>query len=257
MTLPSDIAALLRRVEPEFEAVASFAADISPDGRLTTVWLAVGAAGVAVVRDGRVTLLAAGEIDRLATHPYLSGGRLVAQRDGGVRLLARYSGARLAAAEAFAQAANRVLRSGAPDALEREAVPAAETGSEPAPEAAAADGRVLPRLFAMMPPSKYWRVPVIAVALAAAAGAAVMAPLIAGRFLFDEVLAPDGRFAGRLLLAVGLILLALLAEVGARVTWGWTNAAFIHDLEVTSSAPRSARCSVSRCASTARATRAR
>ena len=72
----------------------------------------------------------------------------------------------------------------------------------------------------MMPASKYWRVPVIAVALAAGAGAAVMAPLLAGQFLFDEVLAPDGRFAGRLLLAVGLILLALLAEVGAKVTWG-------------------------------------
>ena len=68
MTLPSDIAALLRRVEPGFEAVASFAADISPDGRLTTAWLAVGQAGGALVRDGSVTLLAAGGIDRLATH---------------------------------------------------------------------------------------------------------------------------------------------------------------------------------------------
>ena len=47
------------------------------------------------------------------------------------------------------------------------------------------------------------------------------------------MLAPEGRFAGRLLLAVGLILLALLVEVAAKVTWGWTNAAFIHDLEVT------------------------
>ena len=238
MPLPSDIAALLRRAEPEFEAVVSFAADISPDGRLTTAWLAAGPAGVALVRDGGVTLLAAGGIDRLATHHYLSGGRLTAHRDGHVRLLARFSGARLAAAEEFARVANRVLRSGEPGAAEREATPEAapEATAEAEPrreEATAAGGRVLPRLFAMMPASKYWRVPVIAVALAAAAGAAVMAPLLTGRFLFDEVLAPDGRFAGRLLLAVGLILLALLAEVGARVTWGWTNAAFIHDLEVT------------------------
>ena len=36
-----------------------------------------------------------------------------------------------------------------------------------------------------------------------------------------------------MLLAVGLILLARLAEVGFRITWGWVNAAFIHDLEVT------------------------
>ena len=232
VTLPPDIVALLLRAHPDFEAVASFAADISPDGRLTTDWLAAGPAGVALIRDGSVTLLAGGEIDSLATHRYLSGGRLVAQRNGSVRLLARYSGARLASAEEFAQAANRVLRSGATGALEREAAPAAEPVAEPMQEEApAAGGRVLPRLFAMMPASKYWRVPVIAVALAA--GAAVMTPLLAGRFLFDEVLAPDGRFAGRLLLAVGLILLTLLAEVGAKVTWGWTNAAFIHDLEVT------------------------
>ena len=240
MTLPSDIAALLRRAEPGFEAVASFAADISPDGRLTTVWLAAGPDGVALIRDGSATLLAADRIDRIATHRYLSGGRLTAHRNGNVRLLARYSGARLAAAEEFAQAANRVLRSGAQGAPERAAATAAEeetvtaVTTEPVrEEAPAPGGSVLPRLFAMMPASKYWRVPVIAVALAAAAGAAVMAPLLAGRFLFDEVLAADGRFAGRLLLAVGLILLALFAEVGARVTWGWTNAAFIHDLEVT------------------------
>ena len=234
MTLPPDIVALLLRAHPDFEAVASFAADISPDGRLTDDWLAAGPAGVALIRNGGVTLLAADEIDSIATHRYLSGGRLVAQRNGSVRLLARYSGARLAAAEEFAQAANRVLRSGAPGALEQEASPTAEPVAEPVQEAApAAGGRVLPRLFAMMPASKYWRVPVIAVALAAGAGAAVMAPLLAGRFLFDEVLAPEGRFAGRLLLAVGLILLALIAEVAAKVTWGWTNAAFIHDLEVT------------------------
>ena len=234
MTLPPDIVALLLRAHPDFEAVASFAADISPDGRLTDDWLAAGPAGVALIRNGGVTLLAADEIDSIATHRYLSGGRLVTQRNGSVRLLARYSGARLAAAEEFAQAANRVLRSGAPGALEQEASPTAEPVAEPVQEAAAAaGGRVLPRLFAMMPASKYWRVPVIAVALAAGAGAAVLAPLLARRFLFDEVLAPEGRFAGLLLLAVGLILLALIAEVAAKVTWGWTNAAFIHDLEVT------------------------
>lgn len=92
---------------------------------------------------------------------------------------------------------------------------------------------MLPRLFALMPAGKYWRLPVIGAALAGAAAAAVAAPLLAGRFLFDEVLAPDGRFAGRLLLTVGLILLARLANVACNVAWGWTNAAMIHDLEVT------------------------
>jgi ATP-binding cassette subfamily B protein len=93
--------------------------------------------------------------------------------------------------------------------------------------------RVLPRLVAMMPDSKYWRLPVFCLALAGGAGASVVAPFLAGRFLFDEVLSPQGRFAGMVLLAVGLILLARLAEVGFRITWGWVNAAFIHDLEIT------------------------
>ena len=277
MTLPSDIAALLERAQPDFRGVASFATDINRDGRLTAEWLVVGTAGVAQIGDGEVTVLAREEIDALATRPYLSGGRLTARRNGETHLLARYSGARLAAAEAFARTANRVLQapggSTAPDAPApnraqqtpapeqdarhpEEQTPAPEhdaahtevpagRGPQPATAAAAAtaqpaaerdpvlSGRVLPRLFAMLPASKHWRVPVIALALAAAATATVLSPLLAGRFLFDEVLAPGGRFAGQLLLAVGLILLVRVAEVGFNITWGWTNAAFIHDLEIT------------------------
>ena len=234
MTLPPDIAALLECAQPDFQALASFPADIGRDGRLTTEWLVVGVPGVALIRDGGVTLLAPAEIDSVATHPYLSGGRLTARRDGAVHLLARYSGARLAQAEAFARAANRALQAAAGRAAERAPQPDATPSPEPAEESTRANpGRVLPRLFAMMPAGKYWRVPVIALALAGSAAAAVLSPLLAGQFLFDEVLAPEGRFAGKLLLAVGLILLARVAEVGCNVTWGWTNAAFIHDLEIT------------------------
>ena len=110
---------------------------------------------------------------------------------------------------------------------------ASSTAETTTAESSTAAGRVLPRLFALMPAGKYWRLPVIGAGLAGAAAGAVLAPLLAGRFLFDEVLAPDGRFAGRLLLAVGLILAARLATVACSVTWGWANATMIHDLEVT------------------------
>lgn len=238
MTLPADIAALLERNQPGFRVAASFAADISREGRLTDEWLAAGPAGLALVRGGSVTVLARAELESLATHRYLSGGRLTARRAGGALLLARYSGARAGAAEEFVRAANRVLREEAEPARSGEQAAAPDTAAAAEPGAAAestapAAGRVLPRLFALMPPGKYWRLPVIALALAGAAGAAVLAPLLAGRFLFDEVLAPDGRFAGRLLLAVGLLLLARLANVACNVAWGWTNAALIHDLEIT------------------------
>lgn len=238
MTLPADIAALLERTQPGFRVAASFAADISREGRLIDEWLAAGPAGLALVRGGSVTMLARAELESVATHRYLSGGRLTAQRAAGALLLARYSGARAGAAEEFVRAANRVLREEEEPARSGSQAAASDTAAAAEPGAAAestaaAAGRVLPRLFALMPPGKYWRLPVIALALAGAAGAAVLAPLLAGRFLFDEVLAPDGRYAGRLLLAVGLLLLARLANVACNVAWGWTNAALIHDLEIT------------------------
>jgi len=249
VTLPEDISALLARERPRFRGAAAFRADISRDGRLQDEWLVAGGDLLAHVRDGSVHWIGAEEIGALATHAYLGGGRITVQRRAEALLLARYSGARIADAEAFVDAANRILRTsgGGPASAagaERGAVAGTMTDDESGAGTAAAEGagggsaaqdigRVLPRLVAMMPRSKYWRLPVFCLALAGGAGAAVAAPFLAGRFLFDEVLSPQGRFAGMMLLAAGLILLARLAEVGFRITWGWVNAAFIHDLEVT------------------------
>ena len=248
MTLPEDISAVLARERPRFRGAAAFRADISRDGRLQDEWLVAGDDGLAHVRDGSLHWIGAEEIGAVATHSYLSGGRITVQWRAEALLLARYSGARIADAEAFADAANRILRAagGGPAGAgaEHGAVAGAATQDETGPSTPAAEGsgsgsaardtgRVLPRLVAMMPRSKYWRLPVFCLALAGGAGAAVAAPFLAGRFLFDEVLSPQGRFAGMMLLAVGLILLARLAEVGFRITWGWVNAAFIHDLEIT------------------------
>ena len=247
MTLPQDISAVLERERPRFRGAAAFRADISRDGRLQDEWLVAGRGGLAHVRDGSVHWMGAERVGALAAHAYLSGGRITVQWRAEALLLARYSGARIADAEAFVDAANRVLRAvgGGPAGAGPE--PGAMTGTatqeetgrgtaaaEGARAAAAGQGSggVLPRLVAVMPRSKYWRLPVFCLALAGGAGAAVAAPFLAGRFLFDEVLSPQGRFAGMVLLAAGLILLARLAEVGFRITWGWVNAAFIHDLEV-------------------------
>ncbi len=73
---------------------------------------------------------------------------------------------------------------------------------------------MLRRLFAFLPPSKDWRLPVIGLVLITGA-----AMLLAGRFLFDEVLDPEGRFAGMLLGTMRLILLVPLAEVGFSIIW--------------------------------------
>ena len=235
MTLPEEISGLLEQGRPGFGVQAAFRADITRSGRLQPQWLVAGRDGIALVADGSVWWLDAGEFDALTTHAYLSGGRFTAQRGAETILVARYSGAHTAAAEAFAAAANRALLRADADTVPRpEAADEAGSGPELPGDAAAAREaqRVLPRLIGMMPHSKYWRLPVFLLALAGGAGASVAAPYLAGRFLFDQVLAPQGRFAGMVLLAVGLILLAHLAEVGCRITWGWVNAAFIHDLEI-------------------------
>ena len=248
MTLPRDIATVLERDRPGFHGAAAFRADITRDGRLQAEWLVAGREGIAQVGGGSVSWLQADELAALATHPYLSGGRITARRGAETLLLARYSGVGTAEAQAFVDAANRLLQpagaGGGPAAAavaggtgaRAETQDGADAGASEATDAASEapdTRRVLPRLVAMMPRSKYWRLPVFCLALAGGASAAVVAPFLAGSFLFDQVLAPQGRFAGMVLLAVGLILLARLAEVGFRITWGWVNAAFIHDLEVT------------------------
>ncbi len=250
MTLPRDIAAVLERDRPGFHGAAAFRADITRDGRLQAEWLVAGRDGIAQVGGGAMTWMSADDVAALATHAYLSGGRITARCGAVTLLLARYSGVGTAEAQAFVDAANRLLQpAGAGDgpadaAADGGTGAGAATRDATGADADAAHGtgaaseapdtrRVLPRLVAMMPRSKYWRLPVFCLALAGGAGAAVVAPFLAGSFLFDQVLAPQGRFAGMVLLAVGLILLARLAEVGFRITWGWVNAAFIHDLEVT------------------------
>ena len=250
MTLPRDIAAVLERDRPGFHGAAAFRADITRDGRLQAEWLVAGREGIAQVGGGSVSWLQADELAALATHPYLSGGRITARRGAETLLLARYSGVGTAEAQAFVDAANRLLQPAGAGGGPAAAAVAGGTGARAETQDGADAGagaseatdaaseakdtrRVLPRLVAMMPRSKYWRLPVFCLALAGGAGAAVVAPFLAGSFLFDQVLAPQGRFAGMVLLAVGLILLARLAEVGFRITWGWVNAAFIHDLEVT------------------------
>lgn len=244
MIAPHDIAARIARDRPDFRSAAAFRADVTRDGLLQDEWLVAGADAIARIDDGGVTWMTSADAAALATQPYLSGGRITARRGADSVLLARYTGERTADAEAFVDAANRLLQLPHPAQGGGDSTPAEADGGTGADAGAqAGDGgdasaapdprRMLPRLVALMPRSKYWRLPVFCVALAGGAAAAVVAPFLAGRFLFDEVLSPQGRFAGMVLLAVGLILLARLAEVGFRITWGWVNAAFIHDLEIT------------------------
>ncbi len=240
MTLPVAVARDLRQAYPEFQIVAAFRADISMDGAFAGIWVAAGRSGVVLLQDRQITLVPRAEIEFLVTHRYVSSGRLSVCHAGATRLLVRYSAARLEAVEVFVHTVNQALRLPATDAevqAEAELPPrqsssTMDPGDDDSPEEYGGKS-VLWRLYHLLPASKWWRLPLIALALLAGAAAAVLSPLLAGCFFFDEVLAPEGRYSRMLLGAVGLMLLSRVAEVGFRIAWGLINASLTHDLEIT------------------------
>ncbi len=141
----------------------------------------------------------------------ISSGWLTADHNGTTWLLAFYSATQRAKGVAFVRMAYQALCSHERTLIgtfEREAgqpetQPSAESDTEKS---------VLWLLFVFLPLNKLSSLPVFGQALIADAVAALLWPLQAGHFLLDEVLASEGRFAGMLLGAVGLILLVLLAD---------------------------------------------
>ncbi len=234
MTLPDSIAELLAGQLPSFQGTASFWTDIGRDERFTDQWVVAGNTGLVLVEDDTVELLPWPELDAITCHRYVGSGSLTTGHGADTRLLARFSSARMADAQNFARAANQIRTGVSPATFDdRPETPhdTRATDNQPASDDPPS-GNILSRLFQLMPESKWWRLPIVALALAGGGIAAVASPYLAGQFLFDEVLAPQGLHTGRLGLAIGLILLARLAEAALRTLWGLTNASLIHDLEI-------------------------
>ena len=234
MTLPDSIAELLAGQLSGYRIAASFRADIGRDEHFTDQWVVAGNTGLVLVEDDTVELLPWPELDALTCHRYVGGGSLTTGHGADTRLLARFSAARMADAQNFARAANQIRAGVSPATFDnRPEIPHDtratdnQSDSDDPPS-----GNILSRLFQLMPDSKWWRLPIVALALAGGGIAAVASPYLAGQFLFDEVLVPEGLHTGRLGLAIGLILLARLAEAALRTLWGLTNASLIHDLEI-------------------------
>ena len=234
VTLPNSVAKFLAGQLPGYRIAASFRTDIGRNERFTDQWVVAGNTGLVLVEDDTVELLPWPEVGAIDCHRYVGGGGMTSGTGADTRLIARFSAARMADAQNFARVANRI-RAGEIPAMS-ESRPEAPGGPQAATDGSDPDGppsgNILIRLFQLMPDSKWWRLPVVALALAGGGAAAVASPYLAGQFLFDEVLAPEGLHTGRLGLAIGLILLARLAEAALRITWGLTNASLIHDLEI-------------------------
>ena len=236
MTLPSTIAALLSDALPGFEIATSFRADIGRDERFTDQWVVVGNTGLVLVEDDTVELLPWSELGTVACHRYVGSGSLTTGHGADTRLLARFSAARMADAQNFARTANQIRAGVSPGTFDdRPETPREAQATDNQPDSDdPPSGNILSRLFQLMPDSKWWRLPIVALALAGGGIAAVASPYLAGQVLFDEVLFPEGMHTGPLGLGfvIGLILLARLAEAALRIAWGLTNASLIHDLEI-------------------------
>lgn len=231
MTLPGSIASRLTDQLPEFQIAASLRADIDRGERFTDQWVVAGHDGLVLLADDTIEHLPWSELGIVACHRYVGGGSLTSGTGTNTRLLARFSAARMADAEDFARTANRIQAGETPPTAYDQSADSHTETDKPPPDSPP-PGNILIRLFHLMPNCKWWRLPIVALALAGGGIAAVSSPYLAGQFLFDEVLAPNGLHTGRLGLAIGLILLARLAEVAFRITWGLTNASLIHDLEI-------------------------
>ncbi len=236
MTLPSTIAALLSDALPGFEIATSFRADIGRDERFADHWVLAGNTGIALVGGDTVELLPWPELDAITSHRYVGGGSMTSGTGADTRLLARFSAARMADAQNFARAANQIRTGVSPATFDdRPETPREAQTTDNQPDSDdPPSGNILSRLFQLMPDSKWWRLPIVALALAGGGIAAVASPYLAGQVLFDEVLFTKDMHTGPLGLGfvIGLILLARLAEAALRIAWGLTNASLIHDLEI-------------------------
>ncbi len=235
VTLPDPIAEFLAGQSPGYRIAASFRADIGRDERFTDQWAVVaGNTGLVLVEDDTVELLPWSEVDAITCHRYVGGGSMTSGTGADTRLIARFSAARMADAQNFARVANRIRAGEIPAISESrpEAPQDAQAATDRSDPDGPSTGNILVRLFQLMPDSKWWRMPIVVLALAGGGIAAVASPYLSGQFLFDEVLDTEGLHSGRLGLAIGLILLSRLAEAALRITWGLTNASLIHDLEI-------------------------
>ena len=178
MPLPSTITALLSDALPGFEIAISFRADIGSDERFADHWVLAGTTGLALVGDDTVELLPWPELGPITCHRYVGSGSMTSGTGADTRLLARFSAARMADAQHFARAANQI-RTGVSSATfdDRPETPRNAQPSDNQPDFdGPPSGNILSRLFQLMPDSKWWRLPIVALALAGGGIAAVASP---------------------------------------------------------------------------------
>ena len=217
----------------ERDILHAVGSDLSLDGRFGEDWAVATGDSLHIVTDGGVDRLALDRIGPVQVESLVSGGLLTAGRrepDVAERLLLRFSNSRARQFGAFAGAVAALQKGDeapAAEALREQTCPTCGLrypDQERAVCPRCIDKRGLfVRVLGYLRPYRRLAA-VVAVTMLASTALKTATPLLSGRVLFDDVLAPAGRYHGQVLPVVLLIVAVTAAGVGAQMLYHRLNA---------------------------------
>ena len=217
----------------ERDILHAVGSDLSLDGRFGEDWAVATGDSLHIVTDGGVDRLALDRIGPVQVESLVSGGLLTAGRrepDVAERLLLRFSNSRARQFGAFAGAVAALQKGDeapAAEALREQTCPTCGLrypDQERAVCPRCIDKRGLfVRVLGYLRPYRRLAA-VVAVTMLASTALKTATPLLSGRVLFDDVLAPAGRYHGQVLPVVLLIVAVTAAGVGAQMLYQRLNA---------------------------------
>ena len=207
--------------------------DLRLDGRFGEDWAVATPDALHIVTDGGIDRLALDRIGPVQVENLVSGGLLAAgcrEPDVRARLLLRFSNSRARQFGAFAGAVAALQKGDEAPAVEALREQTCPTCGLRYPDQERAvcprciDKRGLfARVLGYLRPYRRLAA-IVAVTMLAATALKTVTPLLSGRVLFDDVLAPAGRYHGQVLPVVLLIVAVTAAGVGAQMLYQRLNA---------------------------------
>ena len=215
------------------EILHAVSSDLCLDGRYGEEWAVATPDALHIVTAGGIDRLALDRIGPVQVESLVSGGLLAAGRrepDVAERLLLRFSNSRARQFGAFAGAVAALQKGGEAPAVEALREQTCPTCGLRYPDQERAvcprciDKRGLfARVLGYLRPYRRLAA-IVAVTMLAATALKTVTPLLSGRVLFDDVLAPAGRYHGQVLPVVLLIVAVTAAGVGAQMLYQRLNA---------------------------------
>ncbi|MDD9985241.1 MAG: ABC transporter transmembrane domain-containing protein [Spirochaetaceae bacterium] len=217
----------------ERDILHAVSSDLCLDGRYGEDWAVATPDALHIVTDDGVDRLALDRIGPVQVESLVSGGLLAAGRrepDMAERLLLRFSNSRARQFGAFAGAVAALQMGDEAPAVEELREQTCPTCGLRYPDQERAvcprciDKRGLfARVLGYLRPYRRLAA-IVAVTMLASTALKTVTPLLSGRVLFDDVLAPAGRYHGQVLPVVLLIVAVTAAGVGAQMLYQRLNA---------------------------------